>query len=166
VIGSGVSAPLSPRHRGTIARELFALRRGTTVLRHREASEIGALVVAACRLVDVALVSLQYAMLDEFQRQLAKELPRRVKKQLPELANAISNLGTDPSEWSRAAKSSLDRMAAIAAADVSWVLAEAGNPRGSLAVTDEARERATRLLRFALSPSYLELRDKLGMGLR
>ncbi len=48
VLGSGVTTPLSPRHRQAVARELFALRRGTTVLRHRESAEIGALVVM-CR---------------------------------------------------------------------------------------------------------------------
>jgi hypothetical protein len=161
-----VSAPLSARHRGAVARELFALRRGTTVLRHREATEIGALVVAACRLVEVQIPSPQYAMLDEFTRQLGKEIPRRVRKQLPELAAAVANLAPDPLAWSHAAKSSLDRMAVIAAADVSWVLADRSNPRGNVGVTDEARERAQRLLAFVLSTSYLELRDKLGMGLR
>ncbi|HEY2406122.1 MAG TPA: tetratricopeptide repeat protein [Polyangiaceae bacterium] len=166
VIGSAVAAPLNARHRGAIARELFALRRGTTVLRHREATEIGALVVAACRLVEVQVPSPQYAMLDEFTRQLGKEIPRRIRKQLPELAAAVANLAPDPLAWSHAAKSSLDRMAVIAAADVSWVLADRGNPRGNLGVTDEARERAQRLLAFVLSTSYLELRDKLGMGLR
>src|SRR5262249_30844867 len=158
--------PLSPRHRGAVARELLALRRGTSVLRHCSAIEIGALIVATCRLVEIQLVSPQYAMLDEFQRLLGKEMPRRVRKILPELARAVQNQQPDPIAWVHAAKSSLDRMATIAVADVSWVLAEGGSARGSLGVTDEARGRAQRLLAFVLSPSYLELREKLGMGLR
>ncbi|HEX3773627.1 MAG TPA: tetratricopeptide repeat protein [Polyangiaceae bacterium] len=164
VLGSAVMAPLSPRHRQAVARELFALRRGTTVLRHREPAEIGALVVAACRLGEVTLPSPQYAMLGEFQRLLGKA-PRRVRKVLPELARAVANSGEDPLEWSRAAVSSLDRLAVIASGDVSWVLAEQGE-RGSVGLSDQAQARARRLLAFVLSPGYLELREQLGMGVK
>ena len=165
VVGSGVIAPLSPRHRQAVARELFALRRGTTVLRHREATEIGALVVAACRLGEVSLQAPAYAMLAEFQRLLGKA-PRRVRKLLPELAQAVQRSGQDPIAWSQAAVSSLDRMAAIAAGDVSWVLAAGGRERGALGLSDAAAARAKRLLSFVLSPGYLELREKLGMGVK
>ena len=165
VIGSGVTAPLSPRHRQAVARELFALRRGTTVLRHREATEIGALVVAACRVGEVSLQAPAYAMLAEFQRSLAKA-PRRVKKVLPDLARAIERSQQDPIAWARAAVSSLDRMAAIAAGDVSWVLADGGRERGVFGLSEEAAARARRLLSFVLSPGYLELREKLGMGVK
>ena len=165
VLGSAVSAPLSPRHRQAVARELFALRRGTTVLRHRDASEIGALVVAACRVGEVNLPAPAYAMLAEFQRSLAKA-PRRVKKLLPDLARAIESSGQDPIAWTHAAISSLDRMATIAAGDVSWVLAAGGRERGALGLSDEAAARARRLLAFVLSPGYLELREKLGMGVK
>jgi hypothetical protein len=160
-----VTAPLSPRHRQAVARELFALRRGTTVLRHREATEIGALVVAACRLGEVTLQAPAYAMLAEFQRSLGKA-PRRVRKMLPDLARAVERSGQDPIAWSRAAVSSLDRMATIASGDVSWVLAAGGRERGVLGLSDEAAARAKRLLSFVLSPGYLELREKLGMGVK
>jgi tetratricopeptide (TPR) repeat protein len=165
VLGSAVTAPLSARHRQAVARELFALRRGTTVLRHREAAEIGALVVAACRVGDVTLEAPPYAMLPEFQRHLGKA-NRKVKRLLPDLARAIAESGQDPLEWAAAAVSSLDRMAAIAAGDVSWVLAAGGRERGALGLSDEAAARAKRLLSFVLSPGYLELREKLGMGVK
>ena len=165
VLGSAVTAPLSPRHRQAVARELFALRRGTTVLRHRESTEIGALVVAACRVGEVALHAPAYAMLPEFQRSLGKA-PRKVKKLLPELARAVEGSGQDPLAWARAAVSSLDRMAAIAAGDVSWVLSTGGRERGALGLSNESAARATRLLAFVLSPAYLELRDQLGMGVK
>ncbi|HVJ14642.1 MAG TPA: hypothetical protein VM686_04350 [Polyangiaceae bacterium] len=167
VIGNAVAAPLAPQHRQAIARELFGLRRGTTVLRHRDPSEIAALIVAACKLAGVELASPPFAMLAEFQRQLGKEMPRRVRKLLPELAARIQSRHADAHSWYRAATSSLDRMAALAAGDVSWVLCE-GNAasRGRLGASVEAQERARRLLSFVLSPAYLSLRDKLGMGLR
>ncbi|HTA94058.1 MAG TPA: tetratricopeptide repeat protein [Polyangiaceae bacterium] len=165
LLGSAVMAPLAPRHRQAVARELFALRRGTTVLRHRESAEIGALVVAACRLGKVELPSPAYAMLSEFQRLLGKA-PGRVRRLLPELARAVANSGQDPIAWSRAAISSLDRMAVIASGDVSWVLAANGRERGAQGLSDESAARAKRLLSFVLSPGYLELRDQLGMGVK
>ena len=166
VVGSGVTAPLSPLHRQAVARELFALRRGTTVLGHREAPEVAALIVAACRLGGVELNAPAFAMLAEFQRQLAKEMPRRVKKVLPELAAQVRDYGQDTLRFYRAATSSLDRMAALAAGDVSWVLAPDAANRGRAPASVEGQERARRLLAFVLSPTYLALRDALGMGVR
>jgi hypothetical protein len=164
VLGKDVSAPLSPHQRQAVARELLALRRGTSVLRHREPADIHALVVAACRLAEVDVPSPAFALLGEFQRQL--KLPRRVRKMLPDIARAFRDSGQDPIAWYRAATSTLDRMAVVAAGDVSWVLASDARQRGRTAPTLEGEQRARRLLSFVLSPTYLELREKLGMGVR
>lgn len=164
VLGKEVTAPLSPHHRQAVARELLALRRGTSVLRHREPADIYALVVAACRNAEVEVPSPAFALLGEFQRQL--KLPRRVRKILPDLAKAFRDSGQDPMVWYRAATSTLDRMAVVAAGDVSWVLASDARLRGRAATTVEGEQRARRLLSFVLSPTYLELREKLGMGVR
>lgn len=166
VIGRAVQAPLGPAHRQAVARELFALKRGTTILRHRDAPDVAALIVAACRVGGYEMPSPQYAMLGEFSRVLGKEISRRVKKILPELALRTAGSGEDPIRWVRAATSSLDRLAAIAAGDVSWVLAQSGQPRGQLGASMEAQERTARLLSFVLSPTYLVLREQLGMGVR
>jgi hypothetical protein len=55
-------------------------------------------------------------------------------------------------------------MAAVAAGDVSWVLG--GRTRAPIGDSREERARAERLLAFALSPTYLDLREQLGMGVR
>jgi tetratricopeptide (TPR) repeat protein len=164
VVGSQVTAPLSPIHRQAVARELYALRRGTTVLGHRESDDIAALIVAACRIAEVELPSPAFAMLGEFQRLLGKEMPRRVRKAIPELARAVQAESRELLGWVRAATSSLDRMAAIAAGDVSWVLG--GRSRSPVGDSREERARAERLLSFVLSPTYLDLREQLGMGVR
>jgi hypothetical protein len=57
-------------------------------------------------------------------------------------------------------------MAALAAGDVSWVLASDAANRGRAAASVEGQERAKRLLSFVLSPTYLGLREALGMGVR
>jgi hypothetical protein len=166
VLGAAVTAPFSPVSRQAVARELFALQRGTTVLGHREATDVAALIVAACKIAGVEIDVTPFAMLAEFQRHLGNEMPRRVKKVLPELAAAIAHSKRDPLLWYRAATSSLDRMAVIASGDVSWVLAPDPTRRGLRAGSVEGQERARRLLSFVLSPSYLALREKLGMGVR
>lgn len=168
VVGSGVTAPLSPIHRQAVARELYALRRGTSALGHREPDDVAAIIVAACRIGEVELPAPAFAMLGEFQRLLAKEAgswaARKVRKMLPELARAVEQESPDLLGWVRAATSSLDRMAAIAAGDVSWVLG--GRTRAPIGEGREERARAERLLSFVLSPSYLDLREQLGMGVR
>ncbi len=166
IVGSAVTAPLSPLHRQAVARELYALRRGTTVLGHREAPEFAALVVAACRLGGVELNAPSFALLGEFQRQLGKELPRRVKRVLPEIAGRIRSEAQDPVAFYGAATASLDRMAALAAGDVSWVLTPDAASRGRAPASIEGQERMRRLLSFVLSPTYLALREALGMGVR
>jgi hypothetical protein len=57
-------------------------------------------------------------------------------------------------------------MAAIAAGDVSWVLAGDARNRGRPPASIEGQERANRILAFVLSPTYLALRERLGMGVR
>ncbi len=166
VVGKAISAPLQPHARAAVARELFALRRGTIILRHRDPTDVAAIVVAVCNIAGHPLASPHYAMLDEFQRLIARALPRKVKRALPEVAAQVVADQQDPLAWVAAATGSLDRMAAVAAGDVSRVLASNPQSRGQLGASIEAQERAARLLAFVLSPTYLELREQLGMGVR
>ncbi|NRA32854.1 MAG: tetratricopeptide repeat protein [Polyangiaceae bacterium] len=165
VIGTAVSAPLQPQFRQRVARELLALRRGTSLLRHRESPDVAAMVAAACRLSGSPLESPDYALLGEFEHQLSKHAPRKVKKQIVDVCKRIQAEGVTTEDWADSARSSLDRMATIAAGDVSWVLAFDGE-RGRLEDSHEMNARAKRLLSFVLSPEYLSIREKLGMGIR
>ncbi|MEZ4227392.1 MAG: tetratricopeptide repeat protein [Polyangiaceae bacterium] len=166
VVGASVQAPLSAAHRAVVARELFALKRGTTILRHRDPTDVAALIVAACAVAEVPVAAPHYAMLGEFQRVLSKETPRKVRKLLPDLARHIQASSPDKEDWVRAATSSLDRLASVAAGDVSWVLAHNAASRGQLGASMEAKARAARILAFVLSPTYLSIREMLGMGVR
>jgi hypothetical protein len=85
---------------------------------------------------------------------------------LPELSLQVRDYGQDTLRFCRAATSSLDRIAAIAAGDVSWVLTPDAQNRGRAAASLEGQERTRRLLGFVLSPLYLGLREQLGMGVR
>jgi cellulose synthase operon protein C len=167
VVGAGVHTPLSAAARSSIARELFALRRGITVVRTRDEATVGSIVVAACNLVDVQIDAPQFAILGDVQRQLGKAMSRKVKKLLPEICQQVAASRPDVRGWARAVQRSLDRMATIAAGDAAIVLEDLlGCPRAELKRQVSGNERAERLLRFVLSPQYLELRTRLGMGVR
>jgi cellulose synthase operon protein C len=57
------------------------------------------------------------------------------------------------------------RMASIAAGDVSLVLTDAlGSPIARLPSLLTHDDRGQKLIAFVLSPEYLELRRRLGMG--
>jgi hypothetical protein len=161
VIGAALHAPLDPRHRQLVARELYAIRRGTSILRHRTSADIAALVVAVCRVAEVQLSAPAYALVDEFTRLLSS-VPRRFRKLLPALCSPIAVSPADPVDWHAAASSSLDRMAALAAGDISLVIGQANMIGRSEAMVPLAG-RQERLLRFVFSNQYLSLRERLGI---
>ncbi len=162
VVGSSLRAPLSPPHRQLIARELYAIRRGTSVLRHRNSTEIAALVVATCKIAEVSISAPPYALVDEFIRLLNPVIPRKLRKVLPTLCSNIAQTAADPVEWHSAAVSSQDRMAVLAAGDMSLVV---GGDRQAAFIGSE-RTRLERLLRFAFSHQYQLLRERLGIGVQ
>ena len=167
VVGPAITSPLSAAARQAIAREVFALKRGITVVRSRDEATVAALAVAACNLVDLRLEAPAFAILGDVQRQLGKALSRKVKKLLPDVCGAVVAARPDVRAWASAAQRSLDRMATVAAGDVSLVLSDVLSvPRAELKRAATGNDRAERILRFVLSPQYLELRTRLGMGVR
>jgi cellulose synthase operon protein C len=124
-------------------------------------------VVAALQEAGLNVPSPQYAIFSEVQRSFRKEISRKVKKVLPEVAQRVGASRQDAVSWAQAARRSIDRMAVMAAGDVSLVLSDVlATPRDKLGARVPTSDRAKRLLGFVLSPSYLELRKKLGMGVR
>ncbi|MEZ4300209.1 MAG: hypothetical protein R3B70_35005 [Polyangiaceae bacterium] len=167
VVGANIRTPLSPSARSAIAREVFALSRGIISVRHRDDATVASLVVAALQEAGFNVPSPQYAIFQEVQRTFHKEISRRVKKILPDVAQRVAASGQDPVRWAQAARRSNDRIAVIAAGDVSLVLSDVlRTPREQLGTRVPKSDRARALLSFVLSPSYLELRKKLGMGVR
>lgn len=168
VVGSGITPPLGAAARSALAREVFALRRyALPSLRTSDDAAIASVVVALCNEIGAAIPRPPYAIYPSIASAVKKEISRRVKKSASDVANEVARSRQDPIEWVVAARRSCDRMAAIAAGDVSIVLSDMlGEPRQSLMTSLRDSERAMSLLRFVLSPGYLELRRKLGMGVR
>ena len=124
MLGASVTVPLDAAARTAVAREVFALRRGITCLRPRERDDIGVacIVVAACNEAGFSVPAPPYAMYGEVSRNIKKEISRKTRKQIADICQRILQSGEDGRAWAVAAQRSLDRMAAIAAGDVSIVL--------------------------------------------
>jgi hypothetical protein len=167
VVGSAITSPLTAAARQAIARELFALKRGISAVHSRDEATVASIAIAACNLAEVKIDAPAFAMLGDVQRQIKSALPRAVRKKLPELCAEVARERPDLRAWAEAAQRSLDRISAIAAGDVSLVLADVLKVnRADVKSAALSSERAKRLLRFVLSPNYLDLRKHLGMGVR
>ena len=164
VLGSAVSAPFSTATRARVARELIAILRGSTVTRSRDDTTIATIVVAACNIAEVRVDAPPYAMLAEVERLISKAISRKTKKMLPEICRAIVAGRADARIWSSRALASHDRVAALASGDVGVVLSDiVGQPLEGIAAAVKGDNRAEELIRFVLSPTYLELRRSLGL---
>lgn len=164
VIGREVQVPLSALERSRLARELFALRRGTTAVLHQDNEVIESLVVAACREAGLNVAEPRLAVYQEVSRSLHKAISGKVRKTILPICQAYVGQRIDLLAWMDAARRSADRFALVAAGDVSLVLAGIlGIPRAELSHRLSSNERAKDLLAFALSDAYLEVRRELGM---
>ena len=164
VVGPDVRSPFPLATRARIARELFAMTRGTTVLRLRDETTILAIVVAACREAEVAIESPAYAVQAEIDRLVHKAVARKTRKQLVEICQRVVQTRADARDWSQRAIATLDRIAAVATGDVGAVLGDIiGQAPETLADVVQGDRRSEEILRFALSPAYLDVRRTLGL---
>jgi hypothetical protein len=164
VIGSQVNAPLAPAARGRIARELLALLRGSTITRWRDDTTIAAIVVAACNLGEVRVDAPPYATLAEVERLISKAIARKTRKMLPEICRSIVATRADARMFAHRALMSHNRMAAVASGDATAVIVDiTGQPPERLPALIVGDMRVEELIRFVLSPAYLELRRSLGL---
>ncbi len=164
VVGADVRSPFPLATRARVARELFAVSRGTTVLRLRDETAVLAIVVAACKLAEVAIEAPSYAVQAEVDRLLGKAIARKTKKQIVEICQRIVQTRADARAWSQRAIATLDRISAISTGDVGAVLGDIlGQPSDTLADVVQGDRRSEELLRFALSPGYLDVRRTLGL---
>jgi hypothetical protein len=160
VVGPSINAPLPPQTRARVAREVLGIVRGTTVVRFRDDIAVAAIVAAACRLADVRLDHPPFAVLAEIERLLGRAMSRRTRRALPEACGTLAAQGVDPRAWFTRALASQDRIGAVASGDPSVVLAD------SPIAPSEAPQTPPRvgdLLRFVLSPIYLDIRRSLGL---
>ena len=164
VIGSQVNVPLLPVTRARIARELLGVLRGSTITRWRDDTTIAAIVVAACNIAEVRVDAPAYAMLAEVERLISKSIARKARKALPDLCRAVVSTRADARTWAHRALMSHNRIAAVASGDATAVVLDiTGQTLERLPALIPGDSRVEELIRFVLSPTYLELRRSLGL---
>lgn len=159
VVGPHVRAPLSPIACARVAREIFALLRGTTTLRARGVTA-AAIAAAACKVTKSPAVAWGDPPAD-VERALSKAIARKTKARVEPTCRALAKASVDPAAWEIGARLAAERAAVVACGDVALVLADpnafGGAPRP--ANVESVRE----LLRFVLSRRYVELRRAFGL---
>lgn len=163
IAGASVTAPLGPFQRLALARALYARRRGLVPLLSLEEADVLALVAALCSVAGVSLSGPVHTRQRDFERLIAKALPRKLRKLLPERARSVRDAEHNLDVWVRAAAASLDRVAAVAVGDASVILADAPAREQP---SEVQAERARRLLGFMLSPEFETLRQRFGVSIR
>lgn len=164
VMGADTKTPLSIADRGRLARELAAVARGTSIMRSRDDTTVAAIIVAACRLADVPIDAPPYAVLGEVEKLLGRALARKTRKAIFETCRAIaSKKASDARIWSSRALGTHSRAALVATADMRVALTDVMPPTADRADAVKHDTRVHELIRFALSPVYLELRSALGL---
>jgi tetratricopeptide (TPR) repeat protein len=163
IAGASVSAPLGPFQRLSLARSLYAARRGLSPLIVLDQQDVLALIAALCSVAGVELGGPIPARQRDFERQLIGLLPRRTRKRLHEQARPVREVQASLDVWVRAASMSLDRVAAVAVGDASVILAD--TPARELG-SPAHEERARRLLSFMLSPEFESMRQRFGVTVR
>lgn len=166
VIASEASA-LDVRDRGQIAAWVYGLSNGTSVCMNRPPTEVAALLTAACRAAGALPDVPAFALTPEFERLLARELPRRTRKALEPLAAQVVAERRDPLLYAQAARDTLNRVAAVACGDFSHVILTESERTVSIRNFDSLRQQQlSALSRFCLSPTYLQIREQLGLSAR
>ncbi|MBI4705515.1 MAG: hypothetical protein HY744_30850, partial [Deltaproteobacteria bacterium] len=165
VVGSAIAAPFDAATRAAVAREIFALRCGTTLVLHHDSHTVASVAIAASNAADVSLPEPKFAVYREIARAMDKALSRKLRRAISEICQKAKEAGQDPVRWAVAAQHSIDRMAAIAAGAPAAVLDQIAGPPGSPGrKAARSNDRARHLLAFVLSPAYVALRDRFGMG--
>ena len=167
IVGDAVRPPLDVAGRAAVAREVFALRRGTSALLRCDDHTLASIATAVSNKAGVPVPEPRYAVYKEVERVINKSLSRKLRKAIVGTCQRVLDAGGDVHTWAAAARRSIDRMTLIAAGNPSIVIDQvvglAGTPARSAL---DSNVRAKRLLSFALSDEYLALRHKLGMGVQ
>lgn len=166
VFGSALKAPMDRAFHADLAQKAAALASGLSFAVGRESHEVAAVVSAACGLGEVELPG-RAAEPPELRKMLGRELPRRVKKQLPELAERVRSSGLEVSAWCERVERGFDRARALVLVDVSLLLlSEEQRARGETVLghfLDKQERRLDELSRLVTSSAFSRLRRRLGL---
>jgi len=163
IVGSSVTAPLSPAARFRVGRLAFALRVGVGPLLAREVSEWPTLALGLAAAAGAPLAGGAGGRpVDDAAATLGKAVSRRVRKAVPEVVRGVDGRAAALAATAQALFFAASRAGLLLAADPLPAL-EMSLPGGISRASAQASELALQLLRFWVSMDALAMRRELGL---
>jgi hypothetical protein len=163
IVGSSVTAPLSPGVRFRVGRLAFALRAGLGPLLARDVSEWPTLALGLAAAVGAPLAAGGGGRaVEEAAAALGKAASRRVRKAVPDAARGVDGRADALAAAARALFFAASRAGLLIAADPLPAL-ETSLPGGVSRASAQASEQARQLVQFWVSMDALAMRRELGL---
>jgi tetratricopeptide (TPR) repeat protein len=170
-LGADVAGASTPQHRFALGRVVATLAEGVATLPGLRDGELAWTIAAALRAVDAALPPALAELFEsddagiaERAKLLKKELGRRAKSAVAELARSKASQLADVDAFKRAALELGHRAGLLWCGDLAIALSVLDVGKGGRAITD--RLPALELVAWSVSEQHSRLRDQLGVALK
>jgi tetratricopeptide (TPR) repeat protein len=170
-LGADVASGAMPQHRFLLGRSAAKIAEGTTTLPDLREGELEWTIVAALRACDApvpaalaAIVTSDDAAIAERAKLVKKELSRKAKATVQQLANQRPDALSDIEGLRRHALASGHRAGLLWCGDLAIALAMLDVGKGGRELVDSPS--ALELVAWSVSEDFLRLRERLGVALR
>ncbi|HEX3473571.1 MAG TPA: hypothetical protein VHT91_00945 [Kofleriaceae bacterium] len=170
-LGADVAAAAQPLQRWLLARAVATLAEGVATLAALREGELGWTIAAALRAIDVAIppglnseIAGEDASIAERARVLKKEMSRKAKSTVQNLVQTRAGELVRVEAFRLGALAIADRAGLLWAGDLAVALAQLDVGRGGKSLIDN--RGALELTAWSVSDDHLQLRERLGLGLK
>jgi hypothetical protein len=170
-LGADVAAASQPLQRWLLGRAIATLAEGVATLAALREGELGWTIAAALRAIDLAIppalnseIAGEDASIAERARVLKKEMSRKAKATVQHLAQNRSGELAQVEAFRLGALAIADRAGLLWAGDLGVALAQLDVGRGGKSLIDS--RSALELTAWSVSDDHLQLRERLGLGLK
>ncbi|HEX3762711.1 MAG TPA: hypothetical protein VHW23_28645 [Kofleriaceae bacterium] len=170
-LGADVAAASAPLQRWLLGRAVATLAEGAATLAALREGELGWTIAAALRAIDLAIpaglnaeIAGEDASIAERARVLKKEMSRKAKATVQHLVQTRAGELVQVEAFRFGALAIADRAGLLWAGDLAVALAQLDVGRGGKSLIDS--RGALELTAWSVSEDHLQLRDRLGIGLK
>jgi tetratricopeptide (TPR) repeat protein len=170
-LGADVAAAAQPLQRWLLGRAVATLAEGVATLAALREGELGWTIAAALRAIDLPIppglnseIAGEDASIAERARVLKKEMSRKAKATVQHLVHTRPGELTRVEAFRLSALAIADRAGLLWAGDLAVALAQLDVGRGGKSLIDS--RSALELTAWSVSEDHLQLRERLGIGLK
>jgi tetratricopeptide (TPR) repeat protein len=170
-LGADVAAAAQPLQRWLLARAIATLAEGVATLAALREGELGWTIAAALRAIDLPIpsglnaeIAGEDASIAERARVLKKEMSRKAKATVQQLAQTRPGELAQVEAFRLGALAIADRAGLLWAGDLAVALAQLDVGRGGKSLIDS--RSALELTAWSVSEDHIQLRERLGIGLK